>query len=320
MRTAPPARLAELAAQQCANMAVHLAHLRGRRGAPAADGPDRLVGNDDLAFRRLGQGPGYLGLPTTDRAWPASRSASVSPTQTIGTKPCGQGRVGLGAHQSTALPVIAAPLGVAENDVTAAGVRQHGRGDIARMRARLGRVAVLGAQLNRTAGQAPRRPAEADGTAGRPENRSPSAGRPSRPARPRAKSGPRRPGAHSSSNCPRSASAPWRPRLSFLSAAFGGQKLALAWQPRRYQRRLIDSARQTPPRCPGRPPREAAICRLPGSGPLPKMRPPQARPVRPGADTARRANGQSLGIASRHVGKAAHNKPPRSSYPSSSEF
>jgi len=48
--------------------------------------------------------------------------------------------------------VIGAPLGVAEDDMAAAEIGQHGRADIAGVGALLGAMAVLGAQKDRTAG------------------------------------------------------------------------------------------------------------------------------------------------------------------------
>jgi hypothetical protein len=62
-------------------------------------------------------------------------------------------RLRLGAHQVIGFAVIAAPLGMADDDVAAADVGQHGRADIAGVRALLGRVAVLRAQAHRAAGE-----------------------------------------------------------------------------------------------------------------------------------------------------------------------
>ena len=72
----------------------------GGRDLAGADRPDRLIGDDQLAAppirreasrRAVGRRPGY--------ASPASRCASLSPTQTIVTKPGGQRGLGLGADQ-----------------------------------------------------------------------------------------------------------------------------------------------------------------------------------------------------------------------------
>jgi hypothetical protein len=62
---------------------------RRRCGLAGADRPDRLVGDDDAVDALVEQLDRRAELAPDDRlGLPASRSASVSPTQTIGTRPC----------------------------------------------------------------------------------------------------------------------------------------------------------------------------------------------------------------------------------------
>ena len=59
-------------------------------------------------------------------------------------------RLGLGAHQRVVLAMIGAALGMADDHMGRAGIGQHVGGDVAGMRARAGRVAVLTADGDRT--------------------------------------------------------------------------------------------------------------------------------------------------------------------------
>jgi hypothetical protein len=110
-----------------AQAGVHfLRHFR-RRGLAGADRPHRLVGDHDLSPPRRGQQfqhRAQLGADHWSKVCPASRCASVSPTQTIGVMP----------SASTATPsspparcsrVVGAALGVADDHVAAAEVGQH---------------------------------------------------------------------------------------------------------------------------------------------------------------------------------------------------
>ena len=94
MRTPPPPRRSALD-EPLADEAVHLGDVSQRRREPGADRPDRLVGDDELAAgRAVGQRARELAADDVERR-PASRSASVSPTQTIATSPARQRRRGL---------------------------------------------------------------------------------------------------------------------------------------------------------------------------------------------------------------------------------
>jgi hypothetical protein len=132
-------------------MAVHFADLFRRRGAPAADRPDRLVSHHDLAFA-LRQGAGELGAHHGQGPTGLALVLGLADADD-GDQASAERRLGLGPHQGIAFPVIGAPLGMANDDVAAAGIGQHGRGDVARVGAFLGRMAVLGPQLDRAAGK-----------------------------------------------------------------------------------------------------------------------------------------------------------------------
>src|SRR6185437_14228173 len=82
--------------------------------------------------------------PTTARACPASRSASLSPTQITAMSPARRRR--LGADRLVAFAMIAAPLRVADDDVAAPGILQHLGAEIAGMRALRRRMAILAAE------------------------------------------------------------------------------------------------------------------------------------------------------------------------------
>ena len=138
-------RAACAALQLRAQQRMHRLRLLGRGGLAGADGPDRLVGDDAAgdAMRRACRSPPRAGARPPLRSAPASRSASVSPTQTMGTSPCSSAALALSATSCVALAVQRAPLGVADDDVAAAELGQHRRRDLAGVRARLVARAVL---------------------------------------------------------------------------------------------------------------------------------------------------------------------------------
>ena len=73
----------------------------------------------------------------------ASRSTSLSPTQIMQVSHGLQRGVGLGANLVVVLVVVLPALGVAEDHVAGAGIRQHGGGDVAGVGTGGGGVAVL---------------------------------------------------------------------------------------------------------------------------------------------------------------------------------
>ena len=88
------------------------------------------------------------------RVWPASRSASVSPTQTMASRPARQAAAALARDLGVGLAVVGAALGVADDDGDGAGVGEHLGGDVAGVGARGLRVAVLAADREGAAGEA----------------------------------------------------------------------------------------------------------------------------------------------------------------------
>ena len=68
----------------------------------------------------------------------------------------GQRRLGLGPDVGVALAVCCAPLAVADDGQRRAGILEHGRGDVAGMRALVGGVAVLPADGEAGAARTPR--------------------------------------------------------------------------------------------------------------------------------------------------------------------
>ena len=95
----------------------------------------------------------------------------VSPTQTIGSSPARQRRLGLGAHDGVGLAAIGAPLGMADDHVAGAAVAQHLGGDVAGMGAACLGVAVLAADQHAACPRRPRRPPGPASPAGRPARR-----------------------------------------------------------------------------------------------------------------------------------------------------
>ena len=90
---------------------------------------------------------------TTASVCPASRSASVSPTQRIGTRPCLSAAAAFCATSAIAFAVQRAPLRVADDDVAAAELGEHRRRDLAGVGARVVARAVLRAPVDRAAVQ-----------------------------------------------------------------------------------------------------------------------------------------------------------------------
>src|ERR1700722_1588885 len=117
----------------------------GRRQA-GADRPDRFIGDDEFVGRgTVRQRAGKLA--GTDRCLPARlafrpRFADAENRDKAGP-PCGGN---LGAHIGVALAVAVAPLGMADDDVGAAGVLQHLGADVTGKGAFFGKVAILAAE------------------------------------------------------------------------------------------------------------------------------------------------------------------------------
>ena len=125
-------------------------------------------------------GPAY-GSPPTAAArrplsvWPASRSASVSPTQTIGVRPWASARLALSATSWSDLAVVGAALRMADDHVAAAEFGQHRRRHLAGVGAAVVRRAILRApgdaaalQRQRDIGQIRKRHADRDFGSPRP--------------------------------------------------------------------------------------------------------------------------------------------------------
>ena len=191
---------------------MDLLGLLGRGHFAGADGPNRLVGDDHaghLLGRQAGQRAVELLADDLGRCWPASRSASSSPTQTIGISPAARAAMRLFVHVGVGLAQDVPPLAVAENDVAAAQVDEHRGADLAGERAVGLVVHVLRAEATARAGQR---------TAGPRRDRR-SAGR--RPGRPRSTSCDR------SANALASATAPARSRFIFQLPAIKRSSHAL---------------------------------------------------------------------------------------------
>ncbi len=119
-----------------------------RRGRLAgADRPDRLVGDHDtggLRPRALRPGRGRAGPERRTSVAPASRSASRLPDAEDRVETDRQRRRHLLGQRLVRLAEELAPLGVAEEDAGRAGVGEHRHRNLARVRAALGLMAVLG--------------------------------------------------------------------------------------------------------------------------------------------------------------------------------
>ena len=132
--------------------------LRRRRGAPRADGPHRLVG--DQAAREVGvgdvrDGGVELGLDAPERLARVALGERLADADD-GREPGAQRRARLEVHGGVELAEELAPLGVAEDDVLAADVGELGRRDLAREGALVLPEAVLGRDGDRAALQPPR--------------------------------------------------------------------------------------------------------------------------------------------------------------------
>ncbi len=126
-----------------ADVRVHGGDVGGRGGAPGADRPDRLVG-DHRVGRRKPVGQRAAQLPADDGLGPAGlalgqRLADADDRDQAGTMRRGRFR----RDRRIALPMVGAPLGMADDDVGRAHVRQHLGRHVAGMRARDGDGAVL---------------------------------------------------------------------------------------------------------------------------------------------------------------------------------
>ena len=115
--------------------AQRLLRLLGRRDLAGADRPDRLVGDHDLGqplARRPSRGPPGPGGAACARSPRASRSASVSPTQRIGSEARRRARPGpsLRAPRRSRRTARAARSGRARRRATSSSV-EHRRRDLA---------------------------------------------------------------------------------------------------------------------------------------------------------------------------------------------
>ena len=175
------------------------------------------------------------------RSAPASRSASVSPTQTIGTRPCASAGAGLLGDERVALAVQRAPLGMADDDVAAAELGEHRRRDLAGERA---------ADRGSSNPARPRRSALPCSSGG-------DLARGTAPAR-----------------RPRHLGAPSGADFSSASSSAALAATAAVHLP------VADDQRASR-RSPGRSPRAAPACRCAGSIPSARARAPPRRPGRP---------------------------------------
>ena len=145
MRTAaaPPV----LAPSARADMGVDLGDLRHGRRAPGADRPDRLVGDSELLGREpIRQRARELARDHGERLARVALGQRLADADDGARAPRAAPPRTLAAHQRVALAMIGAALGMAEDDVAAAGIAQHRGADVAGMRALLGRVAILAAE------------------------------------------------------------------------------------------------------------------------------------------------------------------------------
>ncbi len=159
---------------------MRLRHI-GRRSASArcrSPRPARRRPPDWPAVTPSGSEPSSW-RPSTSSVWPASRSARVSPMQTIAVRPGAPGGLRLGADLGVGFLVQGAPLGMADDHGAGAGVLEHLGGDVAGEGAGGFGMAILAADRDRRAAAPARRRPRAASPAGRPSDR------PCRPVRPR---------------------------------------------------------------------------------------------------------------------------------------
>lgn len=127
---------------------MHLGNVTRGCGIARADGPNRLIGHNQ-PFCSHTDGDRALELPGNHRQRLAGRPLAGGFADTDNRhQPGGQRRFRLGPDQCITFTVVGAPLGVAEDDVTAAQIAQHRAGSITGVRARGRRVAVLSANMN----------------------------------------------------------------------------------------------------------------------------------------------------------------------------
>src|SRR5207244_3534162 len=125
-------------------------HLAGRIAA-GADGPHRLVGNDDLAGAfELRNGYRFDLIGDEGGSAPGVADALVLADAEHRSQPRLDGQGELARHDRVGLAVDVAALGVAGDDVRGAGVAQHRRGDLAGERAGFLIAAVLRADADVT--------------------------------------------------------------------------------------------------------------------------------------------------------------------------
>src|SRR5580704_250700 len=136
-----------------ADRAMHAGHVGERWGPPGADRPDRLVGNDETrGVGALRHGAGELA--EDNRLLPSGLTLGARLADAEDRDKPGPPRAAdLGADFGIALAVPVAALGMAENDVCAAGILQHLGADISGEGALLRGGAILAAQRDNTAAE-----------------------------------------------------------------------------------------------------------------------------------------------------------------------
>ena len=188
-----------------AQLAMDGADLGIRRNTPAADGPDRFIGNDGVfGGSALRQAPHELRRHDVDRSsgFPLGFGFANADNR---SKPGSQGCRGLVLDDRIGFAMSGAAFGVTDYDEAAALVRQHFCADIACMGATLCPMAVLSAELQpgcpRSQGGSPPAALRAD-KSGYPF---PEARHPCSRQRDRRPVSAHPPGVHSSSSCPQQA-------------------------------------------------------------------------------------------------------------------
>ena len=113
------------------------------RGAPGADGPDRLIGDDGIGGGRgIGYRTGKLGRDHVERLAAVALGLGLADADHR-DQPGTVGGPGLGGDLRIGLSMVGAALGMAEDDMARARIAQHGGADIAGMGAGILRVAIL---------------------------------------------------------------------------------------------------------------------------------------------------------------------------------
>ena len=93
-----------------------------------ANGPNWLIGNDDLGI--IGQGAGQLRQHDLKRLTCGALLLALTKADD-GREPGLESRLGLGAHQTVALAIAFAPLGVAKDDIGGTAIGQLRGADVA---------------------------------------------------------------------------------------------------------------------------------------------------------------------------------------------